>query len=60
MNKTASVLLILKVTLLIRPYFTANSLALIKAFLMSLTDFPGARNAISSVNDKAVISGFSY
>jgi hypothetical protein len=45
MNRTASVLLILKVTLLIRPYLTANSPAFIKASWMSLTAFFRARKA---------------
>jgi hypothetical protein len=60
MNRIASVLLILKVTLLIKPYLTANSPAFVKASWMSLTVFPEARKAISSAKDKVVISGFSY
>jgi small basic protein len=58
MNKTASILFTLKVTLLVKPYAIVCSLALDKASWMSLTVFPGVRKAISFVNDKAVISGF--
>ena len=58
MNNTASVLLISKVTLLIRPPLTANSLTFVKVFSIPLTIFPKARKPISSANDKAVISGF--
>jgi hypothetical protein len=44
--------------LLIKPHVIACSLALDKASWMSLTVFLEARKAISSINDKAVISGF--
>jgi hypothetical protein len=57
-NKIASILSTSKVILLVKPHALACSLALDKASWMSLTVFPGARKAISSVNDKAVISGF--
>jgi hypothetical protein len=43
---------------LVKPHAIAYSLALDKASWMSLTVFPGARKAISSINDKAIISGF--
>jgi hypothetical protein len=44
--------------LLIKPHAIACSPALDKASWMSLTVFPRARKAISSIKDKAVISGF--
>jgi hypothetical protein len=44
--------------LLVKPHAIACSPALDKASWMSLTVFPGARKAISSAKDKAVISGF--
>jgi hypothetical protein len=57
-NKTASILCTLKVTLLIKPHAMTYSLALDKASWMSLTVFLGARKAISPINNKAIISGF--
>jgi hypothetical protein len=44
--------------LLVKPYAIACSPALDKASWMSLTVFLGARKAISSIKNKAVISGF--
>jgi hypothetical protein len=44
--------------LLVKPHAIAYSLALDKASWMSLTVFLGARKAISSINNKVIISGF--
>ena len=59
MNKIASVLLISKIILLIRPQSIAIFADFIKISCISLTVFPGAKKAISSTNNKAVISGIS-
>jgi hypothetical protein len=46
------------VTLLVKPHAIACSPALDKAFWMSLTVLPGAKKAISSIKDSAIISRF--
>jgi hypothetical protein len=57
-NKIASIFSMSNLTLLSKPHAIACSPALVKASWMSLTIFPRAKKAISSINDKAIISGF--
>jgi hypothetical protein len=59
-NKIASIFSMLNLTLLSKLYAIAYSPTLVKASWMSLTIFPGAKKAISSINDKAIISGFCF
>jgi hypothetical protein len=60
MNKIASILCTLKVTLLIKPYDIAYYPALDKASWMSLIILLGAKKAISSIKDSAIISKFCF
>jgi hypothetical protein len=55
-NKTASVLSISNITLFAIPYKIASSSAIARDSCISFIVFPGANKAISSANDKAVIS----
>jgi hypothetical protein len=55
-NKTASVLSISNITLFAIPYKIASSSAIARDLCISFIVFPKANKAISSANDRAVIS----
>jgi hypothetical protein len=59
-NKIASIVSISNLTLLSKPHAIAYSPTLAKASWISLTIFPKAKKAISSINDKTIISGFCF